>query len=457
MIYVEELEDIVGKDWVITKKEHKEEYFKDETPPPVHPIVNYDSVLVKPENTEQVSQIVKWSNKNDISIFIRGAGTGLVGGCVPSKEGIVISLERFKEIELDQDNLMVTTGAGVTLEELFAELKNEDIFFPPHPGDEGAQIGGLVATNAGGARAVKYGVMRNYVKGMEVVLPTGEVLELGGKLLKNNTGFDFLDLFTGSEGSLGIITRVILRLYPRFRETATILIPYENHHDAIKTVPNIIKQLGDLPLAIEFMGKKEVELSAEHLGKEWPAKEGNAFLMLIITGYGEEELFSKLESIQELAMEYNSLEPLLADTEQEQKDILDIRSNIYTATEDNSVDILDVSVPPAEIANYLEIIDEIEEEYGLEIISYGHAGDGNIHPQILMKDGEVPESYKEIKTLLYKKAIELGGTITAEHGIGETRIDDLSLCLSDTEIDLMKKIKNIFDPNGILNPNKKIG
>jgi len=456
MRYVEELENIVGEDWVITKVEQKEEYFKDETAPPVHPSPNYDSVLVKPANTKEISEIVKFANKNEIYVFVRGAGTGLVGGAVPTKEGIVISLERLKEIELDNDNLMITVGAGVTLGEMLEVLKNEEVFFPPHPGDEGAQIGGLIATNAGGARAVKYGVMRNYVKGLEVVLPTGEILNLGGKLLKDNTGFDFMDLITGSEGSLGIITKAILRLYPSFGETATIIIPYENHHDAIKTVPEIIKKLGDLPLAIEFMGKKEVELSAEHLGEEWPITEGEAYIMLIVTGYGEEELFKKLEAIQELTKEHNALEPLLADTRKEQDNILDIRSNIYTATEDNTVDILDVSVPPSEIANFLEMIKEFEEKYEIEIIAYGHAGDGNVHPQILLKNGEIPQNYEEVKKSLYQKAVEMGGTITAEHGIGETRITNLSSGISKVELGLMKKVKKIFDPNGILNPGKKV-
>lgn len=454
---IEDLKNIVGQDWVITKREQKEEYFKDETAKAVHPKPNYDSVLAKPKNTEQVSDIIKLANKNEIYVFIRGSGTGLVGGAVPTRESIVISLERFKGIEIDDENMMATVEAGVTLEELFEELKTRDIFFPPHPGDEGAQMGGLISTNAGGARAVKYGVMRNYVKGLEVVLPTGEVLELGGKLLKNNTGFDFIDLMTGSEGCLGIITKAILRLYPRFRETATIIIPYKNNHDAIRTVPRIIQKLGDLPLAIEFMGKKEIELSAEHLGKEWPVKEGEAYLMLIVTGYGEEELYSKLEAINELATEHNALEPLLADTEKEQENILEIRSNIYTATEEKSADILDVSVPPAKIATFLDMIDEIEEKYNVEIIAYGHAGDGNVHPQILLEDEEVPPNFEKVKKAIYESAIDLGGTITAEHGIGEIRVDDLNLCMNKVEIKLMKKIKEVFDPKGILNPGKKMG
>lgn len=455
---IEELVSIAGEDWVIADLEKIEGYLYDETPKPASPEATEDIVVVKPENSEEISKVMQVANEKEVPVIPRGAGTGLCGAAIPMESSIILSLERLSDIvDLDEDNLMVTCEAGVPLESLFEAVDETDhLFFPPHPGDEGAQVGGLVVENAGGARAVKYGVMRNYVKGMEVVSPTGELLQLGGKVLKNNTGYDLMHLMMGSEGTLGIITEVTLRLYPEAKETATLLVPFEDRHSAMSAVPRVLQE-GHVPLALEYVERELIEESAEHLGKSWPAEEGEAFLILIITGKDEEEIFDKSGTVVEVLEENGALEPLFAQRRKEQEAILDIRSNIYTALEEETTDILDVTVPPAEVGNLIDEIEELAEEYETKIPVYGHAADGNVHPHIINVDGEAPDYFEELKEEIYRIALDMGGVITGEHGVGETRLKNLATALSGDERQLMKGIKEVFDPKNVLNPNKAIG
>jgi glycolate oxidase len=447
---IRELVEIVGKDWVITRREQMEGYLVDETPIPVRPKPASNVILVKPANAREVSEILKLANRRKIPVFPRGGGTGLVGGAIPTRDGIVLSVERMDEIEIDRENMMAVVGAGVTLEKLLKVVEEAGMLFPPHPGDEGARMGGLVACNAGGSRAVKYGVMREYVKGIEVVLPTGEIVDMGGKLLKNNTGYSLMHLMIGSEGTLGVITKVILRLYPKFGATATLIVPYERRQDAINTVPKIL-QAGIIPLALEYVERDCIEKSAEHLGRKWPCREGKAFLIIIVAGASVDEVYSESERISSICQENGSSEPLIAESREEQERILDIRSNIYNVIKPETVDILDVTVPPANMGKLMDAVDGIAKKYGAYIPTYGHAGDGNLHVH-LMKGGEGPEYYRKLKEEIYGVAIDLGGVITGEHGIGKIRTVDLRLCLSEKEIQLMKGIKELFDPNNILNP-----
>lgn len=452
---VEKLENIVGSDWVVTEKEAMLDYLTDETAPTVCPKPAADVVLVKPGNTQEISSVLKLANEWKVPVFPRGGGTGLVGGCIPTTEGsIVLSLERMNRvIEVDTENLMVTVEAGVKLEKLMEAVDEAGLLFPPHPGDETAQVGGLVACNAGGARAVRYGVMRNYVKSIEVVLPTGEILNLGGKLLKDVAGYDLMHLIIGSQGTLGIITKVILRLYPKFKETATLIIPYEDRHDALKTIPRILQE-GMIPLAIEYIESELMEKSAKQLGKEWPVKKGKASLMIIVTGNSKEEVYLDAERIDEIARKYNAIDTLIVENRRKQNDILSIRSNIYLTLKPYTMDILDIAVPPANIAKLMDALDEIAKKYKMYLPMYGHAGDGNLHPHILMKKagGVEEEDLEKVKREIYDTTVGLGGTITAEHGIGKIRIKNLNQYLAEKTIEIMKKIKRVFDPNNILNP-----
>ncbi|MGQ9596945.1 MAG: FAD-binding oxidoreductase [Thermoproteota archaeon] len=440
------LEEIVGKDAVITRREQIESYLFDETCIPIRPSANFNCILVKPSNSSEVSGILRLANEVGIAVYPRGGGTGLVGGAIPTRDGIILSMERMDRIEMDGENLMAVSEAGATLGKLLKAAEEAGLSFPPHPGDEGAQIGGLVACNAGGARAVKHGIMRNFVKGMEVVLPTGEVLTLGGKLLKDNLGYNLMQLIIGSEGTLGVITKVVLRLSPKDPYSFTLLLPFNSRHDALNAVPKILRS-GITPLALEYVEKELMGLSAEHLGERWTF-EGKVFLITILAGE-ESIVYSEAEKLSQICIENNGLEPSVAERRDEQESILRIRSNIYTALKRDSMDILDTTVPPSAIGRLADAIDGIAERHGTYIPVYGHAADGNLHSHIMRKDAD---KYESVKGEIYEVTMKLGGTITGEHGVGKIRTRELYRFTHLKNIELMKGIKRLFDPNNILNP-----
>ncbi|MEM2848765.1 MAG: FAD-binding oxidoreductase [Candidatus Bathyarchaeia archaeon] len=451
--FIGKLKAIVGEDWVVQGEDLVASYVLDETPPPIRPQPHLDVAVVKPNSSEEVSEILKLANQYDIPVFPRGGGTGLVGGCIPIVSGIILSLERMNKIVVDRDNLMAEAEAGATLRDLLNASDEAGLFFPPHPGDEGAQIGGLIACNAGGARAIKTGVMRNYVRGLEVVLPTGEIIKLGGKLLKNNFGFDLMQLIIGSEGTLAVITKAWIRLYPKLPATATLIIPFESRSTAVKAVPKIL-HAGILPLALEYVEKIPIERSAERLGLKWPCRVGESFLIVILAEQSNEALYSQCERLLSLCEEFGSLEPLLAESREEQENILKIRSEIYPSLKPDMVDILDATVPPASIGLFMDMVEEIGKSYNTYLPSYGHAADGNIHVHIMKEQGWCIEDYDKVRDEIYAVAVELGGTITGEHGIGAVRRKSVDKFLSPIHIKLMKGIKHIFDPKNILNPGK---
>lgn len=449
-VVAEQLKKIVGEEWVISEREIIEGYLHDETPVPIRPKPAEHLVLVKPASTKEVSEVLKVANEYIIPVFPVGGRTGLAGGCVPTLPGIMLSLERMNRIEIDEENLMAIAEAGATLRDLIRAAEGAGLFFPPHPGDEGAQIGGLIATNAGGVRAMKYGVMRNYVKGLEVVLPTGEILMLGGKLLKNNAGYDIMQLLIGSEGTLCVITKAVIRLLPKSQYMVTLIVPFNSRSDALKAVPEILKS-GVIPLAMEYAQLREIKMAADYLGEKWPVEKGPAQLMIILDGMNWEEILSACERVARVCEAHNAVDVLVADSPREQNRILKIRSNMYTALKNDIIDILDVTVPPANLGGLMDLLDEIAARYGTYFPAYGHAGDGNLHIHI-MRDIRSMELVEEIRHEIYSAALKLGGTITGEHGIGKIRAKSLNLALSEKHIELMRSIKRIFDPNNILNP-----
>jgi len=450
---LEELKSIVGADWVIADKESIAGYLYDETPLPLRPKASEDVVVVKPKNAEEVSKIMKLANEYKIPVFPRGGGTGLVGACVPTMNGIILSLERMNEIKVDAENLIAEAGAGATLRDLIDAAEKAGLSFPLHPGDEGAQIGGLIACNAGGARAIKTGIMRNCVKGIEVVLPTGEILTLGGKILKNNAGYDLMHLIIGSEGTLGIITKAWIRLQPREMASATIIVPFDSREKALALVPKIFQE-GLIPLAIEYVEKNLVEQVAEKLGLTWPCNSAEYQLMIILSEPSEETLLTGLEKLLDLCEKMGSKEPVVAQTRKEQEEILKIRSEIYSTLKPNMVDILDTTVPPAKLVELIKTVNELEAKYGVYIPTYGHAGDGNLHLHLMKWNGWTEDKYDELRSIIYQKTIELGGTITGEHGIGYLRKKYLTKYLGEKTVELMREIKKAFDPNNVLNPDK---
>ncbi|MBN2185950.1 MAG: FAD-binding protein, partial [Dehalococcoidia bacterium] len=337
---------------------------------------------------------------------------------------------------------------------LIKAVEDVDLFYPPHPGDEGAQVGGVVACNAAGERVIKQGVTRNYVKGLEVVFPTGEIVNMGGKLLKNNTGLDLMHLIIGSEGILCVITKVVFRLYPKPVASATLVVSYDDRHEAINTVPKIL-QSGVVPLAIEYMEHAEAEVSAEHLGLKWPAAKGKAHLIIIVAGESEDEVYSQCEQISNVCQEYNAVDTLIAERREEQADILKIRGEVYTPMKPRMAEGMDVAVPPANIGKLMDEVDKIAKRYDTIIPVVGHAGDGNLHTH-LMNDLQERGIFKEVRRDIYKVANDLGGVIAGEHGLGKTRLAELDLYMDKKSLDVMREIKKAFDPNNILNPGAAI-
>ena len=451
MVDINKLREIVGENAVITDRARMQDYLTDESLPAVRPEPARNVILLKPSNPNQISEIVVLANLDKTPIFIRGAGTGLCGGAIPTRDGLLISMERMnKIIELDTENLMLTVEAGVTLGQIIKVAEASGLTFPPHPGDESAQAGGMVALNAGGSRAVKYGVMRNYVKGLEVVLPTGEIMTFGGKLLKNNQGFDLLQLMINSSGLLGVITKIVLRLYPKPGASATIVVSYNNRLDAMNTVPKILKS-DTLPLALEYFERDVVEETARHLGTNWPIEKGSAYLMMILTGSNENDLSKQEEQIAGICEASGCTDIQIAERESQQLEILKLRSAFFTTFKDQMADALDITVPPASVGKLLGKIDELALKYNTNLSTYGHAADGNLHTH-LMKELVERGILSQVKRDIYREALTLGGVITGEHGIGQIRIKDLDLIPDKKQWELMLGIKKLFDPNNILNP-----
>jgi len=451
MSTVDKLQEIVGQDWVITNREQMERYLADETADAVRPKPADNVILVKPKSAEEIAAILKMANQEKTPVFVRGGGTGICGGAIPIADGILVSMERLDRIdEVDRDNLMVVAEAGVPFGNILKAVEGAGLFFPPHPGDEGAHVGGLVACNAGGTRAVKYGVIRNFVRGLEVVLPTGEIITTGGKLLKNNQGFDLMHLFINSGGALGVITKVIFRLCPKLNSSGTLVVSYDSRHKAIGTVPQIL-QSGIIPMAIEYVERDVIELSARRLSMTWPATKGQAYLIVILTGDSGDELYSQGERVSDICEQNSAVDILIAERREEQANILKIRSEIYGSLKPRVADVLDITVPPASIGAMMDRIDEIAKRYDVKIPTYGHAADGNLHPH-LMVDLVEKGILREVKRAIYQEAVKLGGVITGEHGLGVIRLADLDLCPDGKTWELMRGIKRVFDPNDILSP-----
>jgi len=452
---VTELKSLLGDKWVVEEPRAIERYLLDETPLGVRPHPSENVVVVKPGSPEEVSHVVKLANKYRVPVYPRGGGTGLVGGAVPTRAGIILSLERLDKLAIDVDNMVAEAEAGVTLGRLIEEAERHGLTFPPHPGDEGATIGGLVACNAGGSRAVKTGVTRNYVLGLEVVLPTGDFLKLGGKTVKNNMGYNLAHLFIGSEGVLCVIVKAYLRLYPKWRYTATVIVPFNDYAPAFRAARKVLFS-GMLPLAAEYFDKRAIELSAKHLGVSWPVGEGEHYLMFIFAEPIEDLLLYQLEVVEKLTRVEGGLEPYVFQREDEQKLVLKVRSEIFSATKASVFDAIDVAVPLGSLEKLVDGIANIGRKYGVWIPIYGHVGDGNLHVDLMFYPGLGVEDLEKIRDEIYRLVLELGGTISGEHGVGYVRKAYVKRVLGDTWVKAMRAVKKALDPNNVLNPDKVI-
>jgi len=449
------LREIVGDENVLTNMEDLERYAVDETPLGLKVL---PEVVVKPECTEHVSRILSLANERRIPVTPRGQGTGLCNGAVPVFGGILLSLENMNRIlEIDENNLMAVVEAGVILSDLRAEVEKRGLFYPADPGERTSAIGGNVNTNAGGMNGVKYGKTRDYILGLEAVLPNGKILNLGGKVVKRSMGYDLMQLIIGSEGTLAVVTKVIIRLIKLPKLFMTLYIPFNNLFDAAKSVSEILRERMT-PTAMEFV-ERDVILEAENrTGKSMPHHDADAYLIIRIDGDKEEDLYENAEGISEICLRNNAVDVLVADTKERQDRIWDIRSIFYEAIVKSRVaDIVDAAIPPSKIPEYVKKVKEISEKYGVKILSYGHAGDGNIHVHPIkdgLSDEEWTEKLPKVMTELYEEAAAMGGVISGEHGIGWTKKKYLPICLDAEQLRLMKEIKKIFDPNNILNPGK---
>ena len=463
--WIEAAKRIVGDGGVLVDPASMTGYSGDEFP--LEDLKRLPCAVVKPRTEDEAARIVSLCARSKVPVTARGGGTGLSGGCVPSDGGVVLSLERLSRIlESDPATSTITVEAGVTLAKLYEEVDRMGLFFPPHPGDEGAFVGGVVATNAGGSRAVKYGTVRRFVLGLRVITASGRLVDLGGKVIKSSSGYDLLDLMVGSEGTLGIVTRVTLALIPRPGSLATLVAPFATDLEAIRAVPAILAA-GFVPCAVEFVEHAAMRCAERLLKKEWPARSGGASLMIILDGRSEDALLAEAESISGILDDGGSGEVLVADGKERQADILALRSAMYEALRPAVAELFDTTVPRSEIAGHVERIHRLEQELGVQLPTYGHAADGNVHTHHLRRaiaDGvigdEVPgwrEKHDKVRAALFEDAVSRGGVISGEHGIGIVKREYLSRTADPGALDLMRRVKLALDPDAILNPGKVLG
>ena len=440
---------------ILTSDMINEEYSHDE----LSGTSSWPDVVVKVLSAKEVSEIMKYAYELDIPVTPRGAGTGLVGASVAIEHGIMLDMSLMNRfLEFDEENLTLTVEPGVLLMELANFVEEKGLFYPPDPGEKSATIGGNISTNAGGMRAVKYGVTRDYVRGLEVVLPNGEIIELGGKVVKNSSGYDLKDLIIGSEGTLGIITNATLKLLPLPKKTISLLVPFPTLEEAIRTVPLIVKSKA-VPTAIEFMEREVIIDAEEFLGKKFPDNQADAYLLLKFDGNTTEEIEASYDGVAQICLEQGALDVLISDTEERDESIWKARGAFLEAIKASTtyMDEVDIVVPRSRVNELVEYTHGLQKELGVRIKSFGHAGDGNLHAYIL-KDGLPDEEWEKLLALtmekLYAKGRELCGQVSGEHGIGYAKKPYLNEFLPTETLKIMRGIKRVFDPKNILNPHK---
>jgi glycolate oxidase len=452
-----QFEAIVGSPNIFTDKEHIEKYGKDET----ENLMYLPEVIVTPNTPEQISDLLKICNEYLIPVTPRGAGTGLTGGALPHLGGLVISMEKFNRIlEIDERNLQVTTEPGVITEVLQNEVKEKGLFYPPDPASKGSCfIGGNISENSGGPKAVKYGVVKDYVLNLEVVLPNGEIIWTGSNVLKNATGYNITQLIVGSEGTLGIVTKIVLRLIPHPKFDLLMLAPFNSLEKASEAVSAIFRA-GITPSAMELMEIESIKLASAMCDSTAIPITDNlaAHLIIEVDGNNLDVLMSEMESISDVLSNYEVGELYFADDAQQKNELWKIRRKANEASVLAGYTIEeDTVVPRAELPKLIKGVKALGVEHGFKVVCYGHAGDGNLHIRInhpTIKKSFESEEMKQILTALFQLVKALGGTISGEHGIGLIQKSYMPIIFDNITLELMKGIKKTFDPNHILNPGK---
>ncbi len=454
---INKLELIVGSSFVFTDEETRKHYGHDETEDYNFP----PGVVVKPATTEEVSEIMKLANEYYLAVVPIGGRTGLSGGALSLLQGIGMSMERMNKIlEIDEQNLQVTVEPGVITQVLRDAVAQKGLFYPVDPSSMGSCfIGGNIAENSGGARAVKYGVTKDYVLNLEIVLPNGEIIWTGANTLKNSTGYNLTQLMVGSEGTLGVVTKAVLKLWPKNSHNVLMLVPFYKAEQACEAVSAIFRA-GIVPSALEFMERDAIDWSLKYVdGISVNVKpEHQAHLLIEVDGNYPEILMLEAEKIMEVVEQFEIDEILFADTEDQKNALWRMRRGVAEAVKANSIyKEEDTVVPRYELPKLLKGIKEIGNKYGFKSVCYGHAGDGNLHVNIVKGDmsdenwkKEVPKGIREI----FELTISLKGTLSGEHGIGFVQKNYMDIAFSKSHLELMEQIKYIFDPNNIMNPGK---
>lgn len=452
------LTSIIGEGFIKTGDAIEKDLAHDE----LGTVFNYPEVYVEITEKQQISEIMKYAYQENIPVTVRGSGTGLVGACVPIYGGILLNMSKLnKFIELDKVNMTLTVEPGVLLMDIYEFVEKEGLFYAPDPGEKSATIGGNIATNAGGMRAVKYGVTRDWVRGLEVVMPNGEVIKAGGKVVKNSSGYAIKDLLIGSEGTLGIITEAVLKLIPLPKESSSLLIPFENSYDAIVAAPKIIME-HSIPTAVEFLEKASLKFSEDFLGKKIPNGDYDAYLLVTYDGNSKDQIQNDIDIISEACIkEFGAIDVYLVDTDERKTGVWSARGAFLEAIKASTtqIDECDVVLPRSTIGEFLEYVKEVSIELDIRIPYFGHAGDGNLHIYFC-KDDLTEESWEEKLSIgfnkLYEKAFNYGGLVSGEHGIGYAKKEYLVHQVGEAQVSIMKGIKAVFDPKNILNPGKVV-
>jgi glycolate oxidase len=454
--FIDEFKGLVGKDHVLYDAESLDKYAHDET----EDLYYLPELVMRPRTAEEISAILKICNKHQIPVTPRGGGTGLSGGALPHRGGIVLSTERLNSIiQIDERNLQVITEPGVITEVLQDAVKEKGLFYPPDPSSRGSSfIGGNLAENSGGPKAVKYGVVKDYVLNLEMVLPTGEIIWTGANVLKNATGYNLTQLVVGSEGTLGVVTKIVLKLIPLPKYDLLMLVPFSSAEKACEAVSAIFRA-GYTPSALEFMERDALEWVTRFTESTMTIEDNvQAHLLIEVDGNHQEQLMQEMEAIAELMTQFECGEILFADDAQQKAELWKLRRRVGEAVKAHSVyKEEDTVVPRAELPVLLKGVKDIGARYGFHSVCYGHAGDGNLHVNIIK--GELTEeewsgSLKEGIREIFELTKSLGGTISGEHGIGLVQKEYMSIMFDATQMRLMREIKKIFDPNGILNAGK---
>ena len=454
---LQKLENIVGSSYIFTDLETRKNYGHDETEDLIFP----PQVVIKPANAQEISQILKIANEYMISVTPIGARTGLSGGALSIYGGIGLSLERLNKIlTIDEQNLQVTTEPAVITQVLREAVAEKGLFYPVDQSSMGScWIGGNVAENSGGARALKYGVTKDYVLNLEVVLANGEIIWTGANTLKNATGYNLTQLMVGSEGTLGIITKIVLKLIPQNKNNLLLLVPFYKANQACEAVSEIFK-VGITPSALEFMERDAIEWSAKYVeGVNVEIKDNHqAHLLIEVDGNYPEILMQEAEKIVAVLEQFEIDEILFADSEEQKNALWKMRRSVGEAVKANSIyKEEDTVVPRYELPKLLDGIKRIGKKYGFQSVCYGHAGDGNLHVNIIrgnLSDDawniDVTKGIREI----FELTVALKGTLSGEHGIGLVQKNYMNIAFSKTHLELMERIKYVFDANNILNPGK---